>query len=138
MKKQNLELNQYRNDPWTVFIDSNGLLGQVFGIKGTYNLRDLSSNTYQIIINNYNPGNYGNAFSIGSTPNKILQYYPNKSLNLGNQNDISHNIQTNRTTFAGWFDLLSEINFQFNNYYITDPITNTTQYPLSNSSISKL
>jgi len=118
---------QFLNDPWSIYIDKDSLLTYVFGIpNGFYNLIDLSNTNYRLNITKLNP-------TIVYSNTSILTYYPNRELGLGNLNDSTNNILTTKTTFASVDEIINEINYQFKIFSITDPSTNTIQYPFANT-----
>jgi len=119
-------LKQFDTDAWSIYIDPSSVLTQIFEISsGYFNLSDLSLINYEFKgiagdINN----------SVVTNTRKILSYYPNRTKNLGNKNDISYNISVSTNQYADWRALLIEINYQLINFKTTD---SNQQFTLKNS-----
>jgi len=123
-------LKQFDTNTWSIYIDPSSVLTQIFEISsGYFNLSDLSMINYEF---------KGRAGSLNNTVNtysrNILSYYPNRTKNLGNKNDISYNITISKNDYADWKGLLSEINYQLTNFKTTDSTQQTT---LKNSKLSE-
>jgi len=121
-------LKQFDTNAWSIYIDPNSVLTQVFEISsGYFNLCDLSMINYEF------KGRAGDINNVVNTyTTNILSYYPNRTKNLGNKNDISYNITTSTNQYADWNGLISEINYQLTNFKTSDL---TQQFTLKSSKI---